>query len=145
MTAIISCDSLCNFCIFYIFMKGWFLTIGPQTYMRLVFPIQSEFLLFHGATRHTSFAHCRTRVHPYHGDARHLTTMNPGPLSHPAPHAHDERPLDLALRVVRFPAPLTSHTQTTLASRIYTRNWRIIGAQRRTGYTHAMPITRHRC
>ena len=33
--------------------------------------------------------------------------MDPGPLSHTAPHAHDARPLDLTLRVVRFSAPCT--------------------------------------
>ena len=35
------------------------------------------------------------------------TTMDPGPLSHTASHAHDACLLDLTLRVVRFPAPRT--------------------------------------
>ena len=37
-------------------------------------------------------------------DARNHTTIDPGPLRHTEPHAHDARPLGLALRVVRFPA-----------------------------------------
>ena len=51
-------------------------------------------------------------------------TIDPGPLSHTEQHAHDARPLDLALRVVRFSAPRTAHAQTTLVSQIDTRNQR---------------------
>ena len=36
---------------------------------------------------------------------RNHTTIDPGPLGHTEPH--DARPLDLTLRVVRFPAPRT--------------------------------------
>ena len=59
---------------------------------------------------------------------RNYTTKDPGLLSHTAPHAHDACPLDLTLRVVRFPAPRTPHTQTTLVSRIDARNQRSPGA-----------------
>ena len=58
-----------------------------------------------GVIRHTPCAHCRTWVYPYQGDASHHTTMDPASLSSPAPHAHGARPLDVNLRVVRFPAP----------------------------------------
>ena len=51
-------------------------------------------------------------------------TMDPGPLSHTSPHAHDARPLDLTLRMVRFPALPTPHTQTTLVCRIDAGNQR---------------------
>ena len=79
---------------------------------------------------------------------RNHTTMNPGALSHTAPHAHDGRSLDLTLRVLRFPAPRTPHIQTTLVSRIGQKpeqSRRTIGAQWCTGYTHAVRNTRNRC
>ena len=41
--------------------------------------------------------HARTAARgptQYQVDARHHTSMNSGPPSHPIPHAHDTRPLD---------------------------------------------------
>ena len=56
----------------------------------------------YGVTRHTSCAHCRMWACPYQEDAQ-PHHHGPGPLSHTASHAHDAFPLDLTLRVVRFP------------------------------------------
>ena len=81
-----------------------------------------------GVTRHTPWAHCRTWVYPYQGNASHHTTMDPASLSPPATHAHGARPLDVNLRVVRFPAPRTPHTQTAPVSRPDTKNQRSPGA-----------------
>ena len=55
--------------------------------------------------------------------------MGPASLSSPAQHAHGAGPLDVSLRVVRFPAPRTPHTQTALVSRFDARNQRSPGAQ----------------
>ena len=43
-------------------------------------------------------------------------------------HAHGARPLDVNLRVVRFPAPRTLHTQAALVSRFDAKNQRSPGA-----------------
>ena len=86
---------------FFYQLKGGFAQQGPRpTCDCRVFLVQDKFLQFCRVTRHTSCAHC--------------CTMDPGPLSHPALHAHSARPLDLTLRVVRFSASRTPHTQTTL-------------------------------
>ena len=72
--------------------------------------------IHHARTAARGSTHMRKR--------RNHTTINPRPLSHTEPHAHDARPLNLTLRVVRFPAPRTLHTQTTLVSQIDARNQR---------------------
>ena len=62
-------------------------------------------------------------------------------LSLPAPHG--ARPLDLSLRVVRFPAARTLHTQTAPASRHDTRNQHSPGAQWCTSHILAVSKGRH--
>ena len=99
---------------------------GPQTYMLLYFRSKEDSCSW--VTRHTPCAHCRTWVYPYQGDASHHTTMDPASLSPPEPHAHGASPLDVNLRVVRFPAPRTPHAQTALVSRFDARNQRSPGA-----------------
>ena len=70
-------------------------------------------------THHARTAACGST---YIKKMRNHTTIDPGPPSHTEPHAHDVRPLDLTLRVVRFPAPRTPRTQTTLVFRNDARN-----------------------
>ena len=76
----------------------------------------------------------------YHTSGRCAPPHHHGSWVSELPSTARARPLDLTLRVVRFPAPGTPHTQKPEQSR------RTIGAQRcsSTGYTHAVRYTRHR-
>ena len=100
-----------------------------------VFSVQGEFLQFYAVPRYTLYImRALPHVsHPYKGDARHHITMNSGPLSYPAPHAHVARLLDLTLRLVRFLAPRIPLTAASFQNcRIDARNQRSPGAQRNT-------------
>ena len=103
---------------------GWFPIQGPRpTCYCISGPRRIPAV---GVTRHTPCVHCRRWVYPYQGDASHHTTMDSASLSPPAPHG--ARPLDVSLRVVRFPASRTPHAQTAPVSRFDARNQRSPGA-----------------
>ena len=118
----------CLMQIFFFHRLGWFPIQGLRPTCYCISGLRKIPAV--GVTRHTPCAHCRTWVYPYQGDASHQTTMDPASLSPPEPYvyAHGARPLDVNLRVVRFPAPRTPHTQTALVSRFDARNQRSPGA-----------------
>ena len=115
-----------------------------------VFPVQGEFLQFHGITRHTSCPHCRTWVCPL-GNQEDAQPHHHGSwISEPHSTARARRmPFGLYVKG----GDVSSPTHPAHLDYSSFPNWRqkpeqsrcTIGAQQCTGYTHAVRNMRHRC